>query len=59
MASAALLDRAKLENWSDEEVVKRVLAGDTALYELLMRDTTSASIAWPGPSCEMTPKPKT
>ncbi len=37
MASAALLERAKLEDWSDEEVVKRVLAGETALYELLMR----------------------
>jgi RNA polymerase sigma-70 factor (ECF subfamily) len=37
MASATLLDQAKLENWSDEEVVKRVLGGETALYELLMR----------------------
>jgi RNA polymerase sigma-70 factor (ECF subfamily) len=37
MASATLLERAKLEDWSDEEVVQRVLAGETALYELLMR----------------------
>jgi len=37
MASAALLHQAKNEEWSDEQVVARVLAGDTALYELLMR----------------------
>ena len=37
MASAALLQQAKREDWSDEEVVKRVLEGETALYELLMR----------------------
>ena len=37
MASAALLDQARIENWSDEEVVGRVRGGETALYELLMR----------------------
>ncbi len=37
MASAALLEQAKNEHWSDEEIVGRVLAGETALYELLMR----------------------
>jgi RNA polymerase sigma-70 factor (ECF subfamily) len=37
MASAALLELAKKEDWNDEQVVTRVLAGDTALYELLMR----------------------
>src|SRR5581483_6613894 len=37
MAGAALLQQAKSEDWSDEEVVKRVLEGETALYELLMR----------------------
>lgn len=37
MASAALVQQAKREDWSDEEVVRRVLEGDTALYELLMR----------------------
>ena len=37
MASATLLEQAKNEEWSDEQVVARVLAGDTALYELLMR----------------------
>lgn len=37
MASAALLDQARIENWSDEEVVERVLAGESALFELLMR----------------------
>lgn len=37
MATASLLELAKREEWSDEEVVQRVLAGDTAFYELLMR----------------------
>jgi RNA polymerase sigma-70 factor, ECF subfamily len=37
MASAALLERARNEGWTDEHVVERVLGGETALYELLMR----------------------
>ena len=37
MASAGLLEQAKQEAWDDEQVVNRVLAGETALYELLMR----------------------
>jgi len=37
MASVSLLEQARNEEWSDEQVVTRVLAGDTALYELLMR----------------------
>ena len=37
MATAALLEQAKREEWSDEQVVAQVLAGDKALYELLMR----------------------
>jgi len=37
MASAALLEEAKRDGWSDEQIVTRVLAGETALYELLMR----------------------
>jgi RNA polymerase sigma-70 factor (ECF subfamily) len=37
MASAAVLQLAKQEDWSDEEVVRRVLEGETALYEILMR----------------------
>ncbi len=28
---------AKLETWSDEEIVERVLEGETALYEIIMR----------------------
>jgi RNA polymerase sigma-70 factor, ECF subfamily len=31
------LARAKAEGWTDEEVVERVLRGDTALYEIIMR----------------------
>src|SRR5438309_5885405 len=37
MASAALVQQAQRDDWSDEEVVRRVLNGETALYELLMR----------------------
>jgi RNA polymerase sigma-70 factor (ECF subfamily) len=37
MASATLIERALEEGWSDEQVLERVLAGETALYELLMR----------------------
>ena len=37
MASAALVQQAQREDWGDEEVVRRVLDGETALYELLMR----------------------
>lgn len=32
-----LLEAARLEAWSDERVVEQVLAGETALYEILMR----------------------
>src|SRR3954462_3877282 len=29
--------RASAESWTDEEVVDRVLSGETALYEIIMR----------------------
>jgi len=31
------LEKARLEGWTDEEVIERVKAGDTALYEIVMR----------------------
>jgi RNA polymerase sigma-70 factor (ECF subfamily) len=37
MSAVPLLERARLESWSDEEVVQRVLEGETALYEIIMR----------------------
>ena len=37
MATSALLQQAKAECWSDEEVVSRVLGGETALFEIIMR----------------------
>ena len=37
MESAATLEKARSEGWTDEVVVARVRAGDTALYELVMR----------------------
>lgn len=37
MALAEMLERARAEQWSDDEVVRRVLAGDLVLFELLMR----------------------
>lgn len=35
--TTGLLERAKIEGWTDEEVVARVKRGETALYEILMR----------------------
>lgn len=37
MATVTLLEQAKLEGWSDEEVVRRIRDGETALYEIIMR----------------------
>ena len=37
MGSAATLERARSEGWTDQEIVERVKAGDTALYEIIMR----------------------
>jgi RNA polymerase sigma-70 factor (ECF subfamily) len=37
METAATLERAKTEGWTDEEVLERIKAGDTALYEIVMR----------------------
>ena len=37
MAAAAILERARTEGWSDEAVVERVRAGETALFEIIMR----------------------
>jgi RNA polymerase sigma-70 factor (ECF subfamily) len=37
MAGTGTLEKARSEGWTDEEVVERVKAGDTALYEILMR----------------------
>ena len=35
--SSEVVARASAEHWTDEEVVDRVLAGETALYEIIMR----------------------
>ena len=37
MEIIGVLEKAKSEAWSDEEIVDRVKAGDTALYEIIMR----------------------
>jgi len=37
MGARAVVERAKLESWPDEEIVRRVLEGETALYEIIMR----------------------
>jgi RNA polymerase sigma-70 factor, ECF subfamily len=37
MEISQTLEQARSEGWTDEEVVDRVRAGDTALYELIMR----------------------
>lgn len=37
MERTGILDKARNEGWTDEEVVNRVRAGETALYEIIMR----------------------
>src|SRR5438034_17744 len=37
METISIVDKAKSEAYSDEEIVGRVKAGDTALYEIIMR----------------------
>jgi RNA polymerase sigma-70 factor (ECF subfamily) len=37
MEPTAILKQAAAESWTDEEVVNRVRAGETALYEIVMR----------------------
>jgi len=37
MATSTLLSQAEREAWSDEDVVKRVLSGETGAYEIIMR----------------------
>ena len=37
METRAILEQATTEGWSDEEVVDRVRAGESALYEIIMR----------------------
>lgn len=37
MESIRILERASFESWTDQEVVDRVRAGETALYEIIMR----------------------
>jgi RNA polymerase sigma-70 factor, ECF subfamily len=37
MPISEVIARASAERWTDEEIIDRVLAGDTALYEIIMR----------------------
>jgi RNA polymerase sigma-70 factor, ECF subfamily len=37
MEATEILEKARLESWTDEEVVDRVRSGETALYEIIMR----------------------
>ena len=37
METIETLERARSESWTDQEVIDRVKAGDTALYEIIMR----------------------
>ena len=37
MEISGILEKAKAEGWTDEEVVDRVRAGESALYEIIMR----------------------
>ena len=37
MEIAEILEKARSEGWTDEEIVDKVRAGETALYEIIMR----------------------
>jgi RNA polymerase sigma-70 factor (ECF subfamily) len=37
MESTEILEKARVERWTDEDIVDRVRAGETALYEIIMR----------------------
>src|SRR5437899_11973374 len=37
MERVEILEKARSEGWTDEEIVDRVRAGETALYEIIMR----------------------
>lgn len=37
METTGILEKAKAERWTDEDIVDRVRAGETALYEIIMR----------------------
>jgi Sigma-70 region 2 len=37
METVGTLEQAASEGWTDQEIVERVKAGDTALYEIIMR----------------------
>ncbi len=37
MSTLPVLEQARLEGWSDEEIVRRVIAGELPLFEILMR----------------------
>src|SRR4051812_30409934 len=37
MTTATTLERARIEGWSDEEIVHRILEGEPVLFEILMR----------------------
>src|SRR5947208_3891021 len=37
MTAGTVLERARIEGWADEEIVRRVLAGEPVLFEILMR----------------------
>ena len=37
METTEILERSSFESWTDQEIVDRVKAGDTALYEIIMR----------------------
>jgi RNA polymerase sigma-70 factor (ECF subfamily) len=37
MGTIGILEKAKLEGWSDQEVIEQIKAGNTALYEIIMR----------------------
>jgi RNA polymerase sigma-70 factor (ECF subfamily) len=44
METTEILERASFESWTDQEIVDRVKAGDTALYEISIRRYNQRSL---------------
>ena len=54
-----ILEKASCEGWTDIEVVERVEAGETALYEIIMRRYNQRLYRVPVPFCAMTARRET
>jgi hypothetical protein len=59
MSSVPILEKARIEGWTDEEIVQRVLKGELAFSDFLCAVIINASIARYAVSSAMTPRVRT